>query len=244
MNIENDKVKILVIDDSDVIRNSLKKFLSDYNIDVFTCNDGLEGLQKAVEYKPQLIILDLMMPNLDGIKMLRVLKILENVKQIPVIVISGHTNKDNVVAAMEAGAEKIVSKPLSKESMIKAIDDVLGKTFLVSTKKIMSFSATEKEQFLREVKRFFISSLVTKKESIRQSLNHRNKELLKLVIHELKGSGGTAGFTNITDQCVELETVIDDPAKTWGDINSKCEALLQSLSQIESLHVTRTTLCS
>lgn len=244
MNFGNDKVRILVIDDSDVIRNSLKKFLSDYNIDVFTCSDGLEGLQKAVEYKPQLIILDLMMPNLDGIRMLRVLKVLEDVKQIPVVVITGHTNKENVVAAMEAGAEKIVSKPLSRESMVKAIDDVLGKSFLVSTKRISSFSAQDKEQFMREVKRFFISSIVTKKESIRQSLGNRNKELLKQIIHELKGSGGTAGFANITEQCAEIETVVNNPAKSWETINIKCEALLRSLSQIESLHVTRTTLCS
>lgn len=244
MNVENDKVKILVIDDADVIRTALKKFLSDYNIDVLTCSDGLEGLQKAVEYKPQLIILDLMMPNLDGIRMLRVLKVLEDVKQIPVIVITGHTNKENVVAAMEAGAEKIVSKPLSKDSMIKAIDDVLGKSFLVSTKRFSSFSAADKEQFMREIKKFFISSIVTKKESIRQSLSNRNRELLKLVLHELKGSGGTAGFSKITEQCAELEIIVDDPARSWETINVKCEALLKSLSQIESLHVTRTTLCS
>lgn len=244
MNVENDKVRILVIDDADVIRSALKKFLSDYNIDVFTCSDGLEGLQKAVEYKPQLIILDLMMPNLDGIRMLRVLKVLENVKQIPVIVISGHTNKENVVAAMEAGAEKIVSKPLSKESMIKAIDDVLGKSFLVSTRKIEPFSSADKEQLKREVKRFFISSIVTKKESIRQSLSNRNRELLKLIIHELKGSGGTAGFSNITEQCAEIEAIVEDSSRSWETINVKCETLLKSLSQIESLHVTRTTLCS
>lgn len=244
MDVENDKVKILVIDDADVIRNSLKKFLSDYNIEVITSNDGLEGLQKAVEYKPQLIILDLMMPNLDGIKMLRVLKVLENVKQIPVIVISGHTNKENVVAATEAGAEKIVSKPLSKESMIRAIDDVLGKSFLVSTKKLTPYSSSEKEQFARELKRYFVNSLVAKKDSIRQSMNARNRELLKLVIHELKGSGGTAGFSNITELCAELETIIINPNRLWDEIDAKCEILLQNLSQIESMRATRTTLCS
>ncbi len=244
MNVENDKVKILVIDDADVIRNSLKKFLSDYNIEVFTSNDGLEGLQRAVEYKPQLIILDLMMPNLDGIRMLRVLKVLEDVKQIPVIVITGHTNKENVIAATEAGAEKIVSKPLSKESMIRAIDDVLGKSFLVSTKKLTHYSSSEKEQLARELKRYFVNSLVTKKDSIRQYINARNRELLKLVIHELKGSAGTAGFPNVTELCVELEIVIADLTKSWDEINAKCEILLQNISQVESMRATRTTLCS
>ena len=119
MEFDHEKIKILVIDDSDVIRTSLKKFLLEYEIEVITSNDGLEGLQRAIEHRPRLIFLDLMMPNLDGIRLLKVMKVMEELKRIPVIVISGHTDKVNVIAATEAGADKIVSKPLSKEVLIK-----------------------------------------------------------------------------------------------------------------------------
>ncbi len=234
MNIESEKIKILVIDDADVIRNSLKKFLSEYDLEVLTCNDGLEGLQSAVEIKPQLIFLDLMMPNLDGIRLLRVLKVLEDLKHIPVIIISGHTDKSNVLAAMEAGAEKIVSKPLTKEVLIKAINDVLGNNFLASTKKLAQLSTYEKDQMNRELKKYFTTTLVQKKENIVQSLANKNKELLKLVVHELKGSSGTVGYTNISELCREVESVVLSPQSTWKEIDIKCQTLLGSLTEIET----------
>jgi CheY-like chemotaxis protein len=234
MNPENEKVKILVIDDADVIRNSLRKFLSEYDVEVLTCNDGLEGLQSAVEIKPQLIFLDLMMPNLDGIRLLRVLKVLEDLKHIPVIIISGHTDKTNVLAAMEAGAEKIVSKPLTKEVLIKAINDVLGNNFLASSRKLSQFSVYEKDEMNRELKKYFTNTIIQKKETIRQSLANKNKELLKLIVHELKGSSGTVGYTNISELCREVEGVVLSPQSTWLEISTKCQLLLTSLTEIET----------
>lgn len=231
---DSEKIKILVIDDADVIRNSLKKFLSEYDVEVLTCNDGLEGLQSAVEIKPHLIFLDLMMPNLDGIRLLRVLKVLEDLKHIPVIIISGHTDKSNVLAAMEAGAEKIVSKPLTKEALIKAINDVLGNNFLASIKKLAQLSSYEKDQMNRELKKYFTNTLVQKKENIIQSLANKNKELLKLVVHELKGSSGTVGYTNISELCREVEGVVLSPQSTWKEIDIKCQSLLGSLTEIET----------
>ena len=99
-----DKQTILVVDDSEVIRRSLKNFFSDYNFEVITCSDGFEGIQAAAEYKPAIIFLDLMMPNFDGVKMLQVLKVLDGLKSIPVIIISGNTNRTNVLSVIEAGA--------------------------------------------------------------------------------------------------------------------------------------------
>jgi DNA-binding response OmpR family regulator len=234
MDFDTENVKILVIDDSDIIRNSLKKFLSEYDVGVITCNDGLEGLQKAVESKPQLIFLDLMMPNLDGIRLLRVLKVLEDVKHIPVIVISGHTDKINVLAAMEAGAERILSKPLAKGSLVKSINEVLGNNFLLSARRLTKFSTFEKKQMSKELKKYFANRLSQKKESILNSISNKNIELLKLLLHELKGSSGTAGYPNISDICRDIETLISAPNNTWQEINSKCEILLKSINEIET----------
>jgi CheY-like chemotaxis protein len=237
MDFEPDKVKILVIDDSDVIRNSLKKFLSEYDVDVITCNDGLEGLQKAVETKPQLIFMDLLMPNLDGIKLLRVLKVLEDLKHIPVIVISSHTDKMNVLAAMEAGAERIVSKPLVKESLIKSINEVLGHNFLVSAKRVTKFTTVEKDEISKELKRFFANSIIQKKDSLLKLVSNKNTELLKIMLHELKGSSGTAGFSKIYELCKEIENILSVPQNSWKEINSKCELLVKGLNEIETLYV-------
>ncbi|MCX7875615.1 MAG: response regulator [Melioribacteraceae bacterium] len=229
----NDKPKILVIDDSDIIRTSMAKFLSEYDVEVLTCNDGLEGLQCAVEEKPQLIFLDLLMPNLDGLRLLKVIKVLEDLKSIPIIIISGHTDKTNVLAAMEAGAEKIISKPLTKEALIKAINEVLGNDFLTATKKLANFSQAEKEKLNKELKKYFATSLIQKKQSIKESIQNKNKELLKLIVHELKGSAGTAGFQQVSELCKEFENVLLHPSYSWEEINSKSQNLLSTLTQIE-----------
>ena len=233
MEFDNEKVKILVIDDADIIRNSLKKFLSEYDLEVVTCNDGLEGLQKALEIKPKLIFLDLLMPNLDGIRLLRVFKVMEELKYIPVIVISGHTDKTNVLAAMEAGAERIVSKPLTKEILVRNINDVLGGNFLSNTKKIQHLSNIEKDQMSKELRKYFVNSLSHKRETLKQALDNKNKELLQLVVHELKGSSGTIGFNNISEICREVEDTLHSPQNTWEDIRKKCEELFACFKNIE-----------
>ncbi|MBX3006726.1 MAG: response regulator [Melioribacteraceae bacterium] len=233
MDFRNESMSILVIDDSDIIRTTLRKFLSEYDLEVITCNDGLEGLQKAIEHNPKLIMLDLLMPNLDGIRLLRVLKVMEQLKHIPVIIISGHTDKSNVIAAMEAGAEKIISKPLSKEVLIKTINEVLGHNFLSDAKRLLHLSPAEKDQMNKELKRYYVNSLVYKKETLRQSIENRNKDLLKMIVHELKGSSGTVGFNQITDLCRDLESVIAVPQSTWESIISKSDELLNSLIEIE-----------
>lgn len=232
MNFE-EKTTILVIDDSDIIRTSMSKLLSEYDVEVLTCSDGLEGLQCAVESKPQLIFLDLLMPNLDGLRLLKVMKVLEDLKHIPVIIISGHTDKTNVLAAMEAGAEKIISKPLTKEALIKAINEVLGNDFLNATKKLAQFSQIEKEKMNKELKKYFANSLGQKKLIIKQSVENKNKELLKLIIHELKGSAGTAGFNQVSELCKEFEIALSLPNNTWDDINLLSQNLLTNLTQIE-----------
>ena len=233
MEFDNEKAKILVIDDADIIRNSLKKFLSEYDLEVVTCNDGLEGLQKALEIKPKLIFLDLLMPNLDGIRLLRVFKVMEELKYIPVIVISGHTDKTNVLAAMEAGAERIVSKPLTKEVLVRNINDVLGSNFLSNTKKIQHLSNIEKDQMSRELRKYFINSLSHKRETLKQALDNKNKELLQLVVHELKGSSGTIGFNNISEICREVEDTFHSPQSSWEDTRKKCEELFTCFKNIE-----------
>jgi CheY-like chemotaxis protein len=233
MDFETGKVKILVVDDADIIRNTLRKFLSDYDIEVYTCNDGLEGLQKAIEYKPNLIILDLFMPNLDGIRLLRVMKVMEETKHIPVIVISGHTDKVNVLSAMEAGAERIISKPLTKEVLVKNINEVLGNNFLSKARKFGFLSDNEKENISKELKKYYAKNIGIKKETLKQTLDNENIELLKMVVHELKGSSGTVGFNEISEMCKDIEKVIFAPNSQWIDIKFKCELLIKKLDELE-----------
>lgn len=231
-----DRITILVIDDSNIIRTSLRNFLSEYELEVITCNDGLEGIQKAIEHKPKLIFLDLMMPNLDGLRMLKVIKILEDLRNLPVIVISGHTDKNNVLAAMQAGAVKVMSKPLSKDVLIRGINEVLGKDFLSNAKKARHLSEVEKEEIVNQVKKYFFNTLPQKKNTIKDALLYHNVDLLITIFHELKGSCGMIGYNKISDMCRDLEFYLSKIDLNWEEVENKCEALINEFEVLEILN--------
>lgn len=232
MTVDKDIVKILVVDDSDIILQALKNFFKDYNFEVVTCHDGLEGIQKAGEILPSLIILDLMMPNLDGLKMLRVIKIMDNIKEIPVIVISGNTNRRNVVAAIEAGAEKVLSKPLKKEILKKTIAEVLGPEIFNKAKAKLVKEQNE-AQFQNELKSFFIKSFQLKKELMETSLRRKDLRGLRHAFHEIKGSGATIGYSNLTKIGAEVEEKIDEDFTDWDYYKAKCSEVFEIVNSMK-----------
>ncbi len=232
MEIEN-KIKVLVVDDSDIIRYSLKNFFSDYNFEVITCNDGLEGIQKAQEHKPSIIFLDLMMPNLDGVKMLQVIKMIEEVKRIPVIVISGNTNRSNVLASIEAGADRVMSKPLQKEIIIKNISELLGPGILQRAKKAKTFTNSETNEIRKKLAGLFLKSYPAKKKKILESLENRDNEPLRFVVHEFKGSGSSIGYPQLTVISGIIEDQLLGTNINWGQIKNMCDQIFKIVEDIE-----------
>jgi len=231
---DTEQLKILVVDDSDIIRHSLKIFFSDYRLEVITCLDGLEGIQKAIEHKPCLIFLDLMMPNFDGMKMLQVLRVLEDLKNIPVIVISANTDKKNVMAAIEAGANRVISKPLQKELIVKYVNEILGPDFLLRAKKENAFSARENDEITSHLINFFLKSFEIKKQGIYQAIETRNKDLLKTIVHEIKGTGTTIGYPRLSELSEDIHTRLNTMDIDWNTVRLKCEQLIATVSEIES----------
>jgi len=236
---QTDKIRILIVDDSDGIRHALKSFFEDYNLDVITCTDGLEGLQKAAEFKPNLIFLDLMMPNFDGLKMLQVIKVLDNLKHIPIIVISANTDRRNVLAAVEAGAERVLSKPLQKEMIIKYVNEILGSETLSRSKKKKAISEKEKTDIQKSLVRFFLNSFPDKKKRIEESLNAQNKDMLKMVVHEIRGNGGTIGYQSLTAISGEVEDKLLKGDFDWSFIKLKCGQIFTMVKEIENINMTQ-----
>ncbi len=227
------KIKILVVDDSDIIRFSLKNFFSDYNFEVITCTDGLEGIQKAQEHKPSIIFLDLMMPNLDGVKMLQVIKMIEEVKRIPVIVISGNTNRTNVLASIEAGADRVMSKPLQKEIIIKNVTELLGPGFLQKAKKAKTFSNSETDEIRKKLVGLFLKSYPVKKEAILEALERNDKDALRFIVHEFKGAGGSIGYPQLTVISGIVEDQLGGTIINWEQMKNMCSQIFKIVSEIE-----------
>ena len=226
-----DKFTILVVDDSDIIRRSLTNFFGGYNFEVMTCLNGLEGIQKAQEYIPDLIFLDLMMPNVNGLEMLEVLKADSKLKKIPVIIISGITSRENVLTVIRAGADRIISKPLKKEIIIKTIEDLLGKDFLTRMQSPATAEKSDKE-FVNELCRVFLEFYPAKKQKIIESLENKDKALLSSIAHELKGLGEPIGYPVITEICSNIETTLRSNNIDWDELRTKCEEFFSVVDKI------------
>ena len=227
------KITILVVDDSDLIRQTLAKYFEDYVVEVVSCLDGLEGIQKALQYLPDLIFLDLMMPNLDGVKMLKVIKVIDDLKNIPVIVISGNTSKANVLLAMESGADKVIPKPLQKEVIINSVNEILGNDLLKNSKRT-NLTEKENKEILNHLSRIFLEHYPVKKLKIEKALESKNKELLSDLIHEMKGAGGTIGYPIISVICKNIEKALETPVIDWNYIKAKSEQIFSIVGKLES----------
>lgn len=228
------KTKILIVDDSDVILNSLKTFFEDFDFNVITSSDGLDGIQKTAEVKPDLIILDLMMPNFDGIKMLQVKKVLKDIRNIPVLVISANTARSNVLAALEAGADKVISKPIDDEELKRNVNELLGGNNFSSINS-SSFSTIDKSEIKNKLAEFFIESFQMKKEMIKSALREKNENMLRMAVHEIKGAGGTIGYPELTDlSSLILEKEYNNPSD-WLFAEIKCNQIFLTVDQIKRL---------
>lgn len=225
------KYKILIVDDSEITISFLKDLLENYNFEVMTCNDGLEGIQKASELKPDLIILDLMMPNLDGIKTLQVKNVLKDIKDIPVIVISANTDRRNVLAAIDAGASKVISKPLQKDILIDYLSELLNIKLNDFTEN-KHFSENEKTEMRLHLRKVFIDSFPEKKNLIHQSIKIKDLNKIKEIAHDLKGAGGLVGLPHISAICSEIEKREIKTATDWVFIEFKFNELFQEVLKL------------
>ena len=223
-----DKITILVVDDSDIIRNYLRNFFSGYNFEVISCLNGLEGIQKAREYLPDLIFLDIMMPGVNGLEMLDVIRTDSKLKKIPVIIISGNTSKENVLAVIKAGADRVIKKPLEKEVIIKTITSLLGENFLPKT-----VEEPDKE-FVYELCKLFLDEYPEKKQKIVESLEKKNKALLAMIIHELKGVGVPIGYPAITEICSNIEETLRGDNIDWNSLQAMCEEFFSIVASIDT----------
>jgi len=121
------KKKVLVIDDENDILLIIKSALHEEGYDVATANNGYDGLALAEDASPDLIILDIMMPEMDGFEVLQQLKENEKTAQIPVVILTGLSSKDKIREALNKGIDYYIVKPFEYQDLVSkvkiAIDD-------------------------------------------------------------------------------------------------------------------------
>lgn len=120
------KGKILVVDDEVYILHILDFSLGAEGFEVITANNGELAIEKAKQEKPDLIILDIMMPVLDGYETCRRLKKLPETKETPVVLLTAKGRDVDRKLGFEVGAIDYIVKPFSPNSLIERIEEILG----------------------------------------------------------------------------------------------------------------------
>jgi two-component system phosphate regulon response regulator PhoB len=116
---------ILIVEDEDDIRDMIASSLKTARYEVLEARDGQEGFSKAIDLNPSLILIDWMMPVVNGLELLRRLRHDERTHEIPVIMLSAKADVDNKTQGLDSGADDYLTKPFSPKELISRIKAVL-----------------------------------------------------------------------------------------------------------------------
>ena len=118
--------KILLVDDSSTVLLMERMILSKNQYDVVTAKDGVEGVEKAVAEKPDLILMDVVMPRMDGFEACRKLREQDDTKAIPVIMVTTRGELASVETGYAAGCNEYVTKPINGLELLAKVRSCLG----------------------------------------------------------------------------------------------------------------------
>ena len=142
------KAKILIVDDEAGIRDSLNENLMDEGYDIYLAKDAVEAREIQKKENLDIILLDIWMPDCDGISLLKEWKKNNNVK-CPVIMMSGHGTIDTAIEATKIGAFDFLEKPISLQKLLKTVSNCLKATINIS-KLNRSFIDSNEQSFIKE----------------------------------------------------------------------------------------------
>jgi len=149
--------KVLLIEDDVVLRENTAELLelSDYNI--ITAPNGKVGVEMALQEEPNIVVCDIMMPELDGYGVLEALSKHDNTKHIPFIFLSAKTERRDVRKGMDLGADDYITKPFDEEELISAIESRLAKASILNDIHTANTTDTNASEIrtLNDLKNFF-----------------------------------------------------------------------------------------
>ena len=118
--------RILIVDDEQDLVAMVKMRLEASGYETLEAYDGQDALKKAQEEKPDLIVLDLMLPKMDGYKVCRMLKFDEKYRHIPIIMFTARVQDSDKQMGMEVGADAYITKPFEPQILLSKIEELLA----------------------------------------------------------------------------------------------------------------------
>ncbi|HFE53339.1 MAG TPA: response regulator [Bacteroidetes bacterium] len=118
--------KILIADDEPFIARSLSYVLEKSGYEIYLARDGEEALRRAIDVKPDLVFLDLMMPKKNGYEVCSEIRNHPELQNVPIILITAKGQKADLERGLEAGANEYMTKPFSPTQVVARVKQVLG----------------------------------------------------------------------------------------------------------------------
>lgn len=199
------KSKILIVDDAVDTVELLKKRLRFEGYDTAEAYDGEEGLKQVAEYNPDLIILDVMMPKLDGYEVCHRLKSDENTKYIPVLMLTARSEVEDKVKGLDMGADHYLAKPFDYKELSARVRSLVA-TKAAREKLVEEEKSKALEQMMEEVEHEIRNPLTCIGGFVRR-VNDKlpegdpNKKYMEMIINEV------ARLENMIKGLVELKTI-------------------------------------
>ncbi len=122
------KPKVLIVDDDQLVRQIVQEILSDENYEIQLAKDGKDALESIHRDQPDIIILDIMMPIMDGLDVSKHLKSNRTTASIPIIMLTARTSISDKFDGFDAGADEYISKPFDADVLQKRVKSLLRRT--------------------------------------------------------------------------------------------------------------------
>lgn len=153
------KASILVVDDNKITTKLLRRYLEANGYEAREAFDGIDCLEKVDEKQPDAIVLDVMMPRMDGYETVKKLKEQDHTKHIPVVIVTALNDVPNQLKSIDSGADDFLSKPIEEKLLI-------AKVKLLSTLNIHALNAEYFMNLINETANGNISSVEAKQKAV------------------------------------------------------------------------------
>jgi CheY-like chemotaxis protein len=201
--------RILVVDDQPINVQLLKRKLERSGLDVSTANNGLEALEQVRLHKPDLILLDLMMPDMDGIEVCQRLQASSETRAIPVIFVTARTTKESKLEGLAVGAVDYITKPIDLDETVARVQTQLR------------FAAINREN-LELQRRLEESRRAATIGAVAQGIAHNLNNLLGVVI----------GYLDLVKSGYDKPAVVKKNAQSVDDAIQRIVGIVRQLSTL------------
>ena len=210
--------RILIVDDEDDIREFIGYNLRREGYEVYTATNGAEALEVVGSVRPHLILLDMMMPEMDGMEFLHTYRSScsqQGVEDAPVVMITGHGSVDNAVEALKSGAFDFIQKPLDLNRLLLTTKHALDHKSLVQETKVLRKKIGKRNQMIgnspaiSRVRAIIDKVAATEARVLITGANGTGKEVVAHLIHEnstrAKGALVEVNCAAIPSELIESE---------------------------------------